>query len=135
MTKNAHIHKLKRLKYKSGNTIFFCSLPDCTFKTNIALALGKRSLCWRCGESFIMSEYALRLAKPHCDQCHRPKGSEVPWIHESSETEKEAIKELMDSPLVKSFFPPKFLPAEQEPSLAEKMQMELHKAQEKEEEL
>lgn len=71
--KQKHIHKLKRLKYKSGNTIFFCALPDCSFKINPALALGKRSVCWRCGNEFIMSEYSLRLAKPHCDACHKPK--------------------------------------------------------------
>lgn len=73
-----HIHKFKRLKYKSGNVIFFCSLPDCTSKINPALALGKRSICWRCGKDFIMSEYSLRLAKPHCDACHKhKKGEEV----------------------------------------------------------
>ena len=71
--KSSHVHKLKRVKYKSGNAIFFCTLPDCNFKTNIALALGKRSICWRCGEQFIMSEYSLRLAKPHCPACHKPK--------------------------------------------------------------
>lgn len=73
MTTTKHIHKLKRLKFKSGNIIFFCALPDCSHKTNIALALGKRSICWRCGEPFIMNEYSLRLAKPHCDNCHKPK--------------------------------------------------------------
>jgi hypothetical protein len=73
MTKSSHIHKLKRLKYKSGNITFFCALPDCNFKINPALALGKRSLCWRCGKDFIMNEYALRLAKPHCQECHKPK--------------------------------------------------------------
>ena len=76
MAKEKHIHKLKRLKYKSGNTIFFCALPDCTYKTNVYLALGKRSLCWRCGEPFVMDEYNLRLAKPHCNNCHKPKKSE-----------------------------------------------------------
>ena len=73
MTKTQHIHKFKRLRYKSGNEIFFCALPDCNVKLNISLALGKRSICWRCGESFIMTEYSLRLAKPHCDNCHKPK--------------------------------------------------------------
>lgn len=68
-----HIHKFKRLKYKSGSAIFFCTLPDCHVKTNIVLALGKRNLCWRCGESFIMNEYSLRLAKPHCSNCHKTK--------------------------------------------------------------
>jgi hypothetical protein len=68
-----HIHKFKRLKYKSGNVTFFCTLPDCSQKINPALALGKRSLCWRCGDEFIMNEYSLRLAKPHCENCHKPK--------------------------------------------------------------
>lgn len=75
MEKQQHVHKLKRLKYKSGNVIFFCTLPDCNFKINIALALGKRSICWRCEQPFIMSDYALRLAKPHCEGCHKPKSS------------------------------------------------------------
>lgn len=72
-TKDSHVHKLKKLKYKSGNEIFFCTLPDCTYKINPALALGKRAICWRCDNEFIMSEYVLRLTKPHCDSCHKPK--------------------------------------------------------------
>lgn len=68
-----HIHKLKRLKFKSGNAMYFCILPDCMFKINCQLALGKRSLCHRCEEPFIMNEYTIRLAKPHCDRCHKPK--------------------------------------------------------------
>lgn len=71
--KLSHIHKFKRLRYKSGNIIFFCALPDCSQKINIALALGKRSLCWRCGNEFLITEYSLRLAKPHCESCHKPK--------------------------------------------------------------
>ena len=75
--KSQHIHKFKRLKYRSGNQIFFCALPDCTVKLNPALALGKRSLCWRCEEPFEMTEYSLRLAKPHCENCHKPKNPEL----------------------------------------------------------
>lgn len=74
MTKTQHVHKFKRLTYKSGNQIFFCTLPDCTVKLNPSLALGKRTICWRCAEPFIMDEYSIRLAKPHCNACHRPKG-------------------------------------------------------------
>src|ERR1035437_8869214 len=73
MAKTEHIHKFKRLIYKSGNSIFFCATPDCKQKISIPLALGKRSICWRCGEPFVMNEYSLRLAKPHCDACHKPK--------------------------------------------------------------
>ena len=77
-TVEKHICKFKRIVYKSGNAIFFCTLPDCNKKINPALALGKRSICWRCGEPFILTEYSLRLAKPHCDACHKPKKIEVP---------------------------------------------------------
>jgi hypothetical protein len=72
--KQQHTHKFKRLRYKSGNEIFFCTLPDCNVKMNPALAFGKRCICWRCGDDFLLDEYALRLAKPHCESCHRPKG-------------------------------------------------------------
>jgi hypothetical protein len=72
-----HIHKLKKINYKSGNKVFFCTLPDCNFKISVPLSLGKRSLCWRCGIDFIMNEYSLRLAKPHCDSCHRPKDIKI----------------------------------------------------------
>lgn len=72
-----HICKFKRIVYKSGNAVFFCTLPDCNKKINPALALGKRSICWRCGEPFILTEYSLRLAKPHCDACHKPKKIET----------------------------------------------------------
>jgi hypothetical protein len=71
--KEKHIHKLKRVTYKSGNSIFFCTLPDCPYKSKTELVLGKRSICWRCNEPFIMNDYSLRLAKPHCENCHKPK--------------------------------------------------------------
>lgn len=67
-----HTHKLKRHTYKTGNAIFFCAL-DCQFKISIPLALGKKSICWRCNNEFILTEYAIRLAKPHCENCHKPK--------------------------------------------------------------
>lgn len=73
MTKIKHIHKLRRHTYESGNKMFFCTLPDCNYKVRIGLALGKRSICNRCSNDFIMNEYSIRLAKPHCDECHKIK--------------------------------------------------------------
>lgn len=92
-----HIHKLKRIAFKSGNKIYFCTLPDCNYKLSTTLSLGKRALCWRCGNSFIMNEYSIRLAKPHCENCHKFKLEEKPWIHVPSIEEKEATKELAKS--------------------------------------
>jgi len=77
MRAEKHIHQLRRHSFKSGNVIFFCTLPDCNFKSKVAFLLGKRSICNRCGKSFIMSEYSLRLAKPHCDACHQPKVEKI----------------------------------------------------------
>lgn len=68
-----HTHKLRRHKYKSGEFVFFCILPDCHFKISSAFALGKRCLCNLCGNEFIITEYTLRLVKPHCDACSKQK--------------------------------------------------------------
>lgn len=83
-----HIHKLKRHSYKSGTAVYFCVL-DCKFKVSTSLALGKRTLCWRCGESFIMDEYTIRLAKPHCPSCHKPKDRLAPVPSEAREAHTE----------------------------------------------
>lgn len=88
-----HIHKLKRIKFKSGNAVYFCAL-DCNFKIQVPLALGKKTICWRCGEVFVMNEYSIRLSKPHCSSCHKSK-DEKKWIHEPLEVEKQATKELV----------------------------------------
>jgi hypothetical protein len=69
----SHIHKLKKHKYKTGSTVFFCTLPDCHFKIDAALALGKRALCPVCNEEFIINEYTIKLVKPHCDKCGKVK--------------------------------------------------------------
>lgn len=81
--KDKHVHKFKRHRYKSGTEVFFCALPDCSIKMSIPLSLGKRTICWRCGNDFIMNDYSIRLAKPHCDECHKPKkmiGSEEKYV-------------------------------------------------------
>ena len=67
-----HVHKFRRKKYKSGNTIFFCVL-DCPFKVEAELALGKVSLCNICGAEFEMNEYTIKLNKPHCINCNKAK--------------------------------------------------------------
>ena len=70
---SSHVHKLKRHKYPTGNTVYFCTLPDCHFKVDVALALGKRNICNSCGEEFILDEYSIRLARPHCRNCGKQK--------------------------------------------------------------
>ena len=68
-----HSHKLRRHQYKSGNKVYFCILPDCNFKVDVALALGKKCICNLCGNEFIMNEYTIKLARPHCESCSKQK--------------------------------------------------------------
>ena len=69
MTIKKHLHKVKRLKYKNGESVFFCTLDDCNFKIHTELSLGKTFACSRCGKPFTMNVLTKRMAKPHCDDC------------------------------------------------------------------
>lgn len=68
-----HTHRLKKHTHSNGEAVYFCTLGECEFKINVALALGKPFLCWRCGKPSILNEYALRLVKPHCLDCKKTK--------------------------------------------------------------
>lgn len=71
--KTNHTHKLKKISFKTtGGSIYICVL-NCSYKISPQLALGKISVCWRCGKDFYLTEYSLRLVKPHCDGCHVSK--------------------------------------------------------------
>lgn len=75
----AHIHQFKRHTYKrSGSHVFFCVDDTCKYKIDPKMALGKLCICWRCGEEFKLNEIALRLVKPHCMNCNRPKDGSKP---------------------------------------------------------
>lgn len=93
--KKKHTHKLKKVKYKSGNQVLFCVLEDCSFKINPALALGKKSICWRCDKEFNLNEYSIRLVKPHCEECHKSKNNDnANDIAVTQENNDEIIHEL-----------------------------------------
>jgi len=76
-----HTHKFRRHTYETGSKIYFCTLPKCNKKIKVGLALGKESICWRCGKEFVMNEYSVRLAKPHCEDCHKSKVESNGDIH------------------------------------------------------
>lgn len=68
-----HVHRLKRHTFKTGNKMYYCTLPDCSYRIAPEFALGKRSVCNICNREFILNEYSIRLAKPRCESCHRRK--------------------------------------------------------------
>jgi len=77
MAETKHVHKLRRRRYQNGTAVFFCVGDDCTFKIGTEFSLGKKTICWRCGEPFNLTPYSLTLAKPHCEACHKHKSSET----------------------------------------------------------
>ena len=73
MSAKNHIHKLRRHKYKTGVSVYFCTMEDCHFKIECALSLGKRAICNLCNNEFVMNEYTIKLARPHCPDCSKQK--------------------------------------------------------------
>ena len=102
MMETKHIHKLRRRRYQNGTAVFFCVGDDCTFKIGTEFSLGKKNLCWRCGQEFKLTPYSLRLAKPHCEDCHNHK--DKPTIKEvrldsllNEGSEADELEKLRDS--------------------------------------
>ncbi len=64
-----HIHKLRRDRYSTGRSFYYCVNGDCNFKIDVKHSLGKTNLCNKCGKPFEMNEYSIRAAKPKCFDC------------------------------------------------------------------
>lgn len=80
-----HVHKYKRteiggrrivremgrrfIKKTDGYPVFKCMIPDCPHYLPMALALGRKSICWRCGRELVIDEAMLNMAKPSHKDC------------------------------------------------------------------
>jgi formylmethanofuran dehydrogenase subunit E len=74
-----HVHKYVRVKKsaKATKTFFKCAIPACVHKVEKAFAIGRLSICNRCGNEFILDTRALDLAKPHCSDCTKSSKNEM----------------------------------------------------------
>ncbi len=71
MARQRHIHKYRKLHLKFRN-IWSCALDDCSHHMPHDLTdklIGKASLCWRCGEKFILDEDNMKDDMPVCYNC------------------------------------------------------------------
>jgi hypothetical protein len=68
-----HLHRLKMHKYKNGTEIYFCTLPDCYYKAETHLTVGKIVLCNLCQQPFTMTERTAKLLRPHCPNCGKQR--------------------------------------------------------------
>lgn len=72
-----HFHKYKRTKLgEKGFIVYRCMVPGCSHYKRKELMAGQLAQCWRCGEPFVITDYKLRLAKPHCDACVKRRPNE-----------------------------------------------------------
>lgn len=92
-----HVHKYHKVSL--GYTdVWACALPDCTHyipQYSEPLVNGKRSLCWECGDEFILHPIAMKDRAPNCDNCRLGvKPAEV----EMSEELRKKLEALGISP-------------------------------------
>lgn len=90
-----HVHKYKKVKLGKGKdyVVYACALPDCTHYLPSDLIVGKQSLCWRCGDKFIINERNRNLKKPHCRNCTASKTGK---IKKETGTIREVREEMFD---------------------------------------
>lgn len=104
-----HIHRyiLRNLGSKEKpRKLYACSLPDCThFMPTNKLVIGKHSLCWGCGEQFVIGYDQIRAhqVKPTCRDCKDKRPCNLPKVKEiqlkrlkEKEKQDEAINSLLE---------------------------------------
>lgn len=71
-------HKYFQTQFKeSGTLIFRCGLTNCPHFVYEPMILFRTSVCWRCGDNFIITKRSLKAKKMHCEGCTRFQ-TEVP---------------------------------------------------------
>ena len=77
-------HKYIRVKVGKNKRVFVkCDIPGCPhYLKHEVLALGRMSICNRCGDEMILTKLNMQLAKPHCDACTKSKKEGVSKIAE-----------------------------------------------------
>lgn len=80
MPRKQHTHKYQRMQFKYSGKVWACRLPDCNHFMPRDLEdtmEGKYSLCWSCGEQFMLTEKAMEDEQPKCDECRKKTGMEI----------------------------------------------------------
>jgi len=66
-----HIHKYRKVEVNNVK-VWACALPTCSHhmpKHYENMVLGKMSICWGCGNEFILDERAMLQDMPECYNC------------------------------------------------------------------
>jgi hypothetical protein len=74
-----HTHKIIRLT-GGVSYVYKCADPDCTYlihHAQIYHLVGRKAICWECGDFFVLSEDSLNMDLPACDSCAVPGINEL----------------------------------------------------------
>jgi hypothetical protein len=88
MPSKDHVHTYERIPSEK-TTRYKCADPDCSHVIMKTQLKGKRSLCWGCGNAFILTSEHLKRARPHCG-CFNDKPD-----NEGREVEIDAVENLI----------------------------------------
>ena len=78
MPAKKHIHKYHRITLGYGK-VWSCAIPECNHfmpRNMSARVIGKASICWNCGEQFVLDEHNMKDDRPVCIKC-APKSESI----------------------------------------------------------
>lgn len=103
-----HTHRYERVDIGVSKEYFVyrCTLPDCSHYLSESLVIGRKAICWRCGEEFVLTKNLL-FKKPHCEDCIERKTDDatkekvdkllsefiIPALNSSVESESDERRE------------------------------------------
>lgn len=86
-----HIHKYQLIKLgRNKHKAYRCMLENCNHYIYPEFLEGKRCICYICGKDFIITPYAAKLKRPHCDNCVA-KGENKTAIKDVAERKTEDL--------------------------------------------
>ncbi len=91
-SKYTHEHKYYLAKIGKTWQVYKCALPGCPhYLPHVKLMHNRRSVCWGCGDIFILSHAKhRRVVRPKCENCVR-------GLREGkSRVDRDTIQELVD---------------------------------------
>jgi hypothetical protein len=73
MSAKKHVHKYFRTEV-NNQKVWACALSDCTHfmpkHLENLMHVGRKSICWDCGEHFVLGPLALNMDQPKCNNCN-----------------------------------------------------------------
>jgi hypothetical protein len=71
MTRQKHTHKYIRITAKHS-FVWKCALEGCNhfvYGAQDYIVEGRQSICWNCGQSFVLDRERMKQEMPHCIDC------------------------------------------------------------------